>query len=144
MLRLRIFTAVAAITFAHGATAEELKPRDAALRLMGAFMHVPGGAAYCRSKGWLQDGDLEPVAAWNKKHDATMRKVISVIEATGGMSAKDRETLDKVAFRLVKQEIEDGEPKENCRALINAVRSDGFDLRAVPELKDAIAVLDKN
>lgn len=138
---LTAFTLSACVSYA--AAAQELKPRDAALRVMGASINIPGSAAYCRSKGWLQDAELEPVVGWNKKHEGTMRKAIKVIEATGGMSASDREALDKIALRVVKAQIEDGDPKENCRALISGLRANALDLAAVPELKDALAVLER-
>ncbi len=143
-MSLRLLSVAAAcFCVSHAAFGQELKPRDAALRVMGASINVPGSAAYCRSKGWLQDVDLEPVVGWNKKHEATMRKAIKVVEATGGMSASDREALDKVAFRVVKAEIEDGDPKENCRALISGLRANALDLAAIPELKEALAVLER-
>jgi hypothetical protein len=142
LLRL-LSVAAAGFCVSHAALGQELKPRDAALRVMGASVSVPGSVAYCRSKGWLRDVDLEPVVGWNKKHEGTMRKAIKVIEATGGMSASDREALDKVAFRVVKAQIEDGDPKENCRALISGLRANALDLAVVPELKDALAILDR-
>lgn len=125
------------------ALAQSLSPRDAALRVMGAGINAPGSAAYCRSKGWLQDVDLEPVAGWNRKHDALMRKAVKVLEATGGMSQSDRQVLDRVALQMVKAQIEDGDPRANCRALIDGIRADALDMGRVPELKEAIEILNR-
>lgn len=138
-----LFSAAVIAGTALPACAQTLSPRDAALRVMGAGINAPGSAAYCRSKGWLQDVDLEPVAGWNRKHDALMRKAVKVIEATGGMSQSDRQVLDKVALQMVKAQIEDGDPKANCRALIDGIRADALDMSQVPELQEAIAILNR-
>ncbi|PZR93474.1 MAG: hypothetical protein DI537_10150 [Stutzerimonas stutzeri] len=140
--RAVVVTAVAAC-LAQPAVAEDLTPRDAAFRIMGASLNVPGSAAYCRSKGWLQDADLEPAVAWNKKHEAAMQKVIKVIEATGGVSKADRQALDRLAFKVIREQIEDGDPMENCRNFVDALRSGGLDLEAVPQFREALAALDR-
>lgn len=144
---LRVFTlfaAAASWAFASPVSAESLSPRDAALRVMGAAIYVPYAVAYCTKKHDLPEADHVHAANWNKKHDAIMRKAIAVVEKTGGMKAEERAYLDKVASSYVIKEIDDGNPKANCRALVDGLKTNRFDLGQMPHLKDALSVLAAN
>lgn len=129
---------------ASTASAETLTPRDAALRVMGAAIYVPYAIAYCTKKHGLAETEHVYAANWNKKHDAIMRKAIAVVEKTGGMKAEERAYLDKVASSYVIKEINDGDPKANCRSLVEGLKSSSFDLAQMPHLKDAISILAAN
>jgi len=136
---LFIFVAITALI--ASAQAAELSRRDAALQVMGFSIFVPGAAAYCMKKHGFPESAFTLVPQWNKKHEPVMRKVISIIEETGGMSKEVRVALDKFAYRMVVAQIDAGDANGNCTALSDALKTGDVDISKSPDLRDALTIV---
>jgi hypothetical protein len=140
-MRILPFIFIAATALTANAQAAELSRRDAALRIMGFLVFVPGAAAYCIKKHGFPEGAFTLVGQWNKKHEPVMRKALSIIEETGGMSKEVRAALDKFAYRMVVSQIDADDAKGNCSALSEALKTDVVDISKSPDLSDALAIV---
>jgi hypothetical protein len=140
-MRRPFFIFVTITALIASAQAAELSRRDAALRVMGFSIFVPGAAAYCMKKHGFPESAFTIVGQWNKKHEPVMRKVISIIEETGGMSKDVRVALDKFAYRMVVAQIDADDAAGNCSALSEALKTDDLDISKSPDLHDALNIV---
>jgi hypothetical protein len=104
--------------------------RDDAMRLMGAGVLVPGVAVYCNKFVEPNERLLTAAAHWSKRHEPLLRQIVRVFEWSGGMSAEDRDKLDRFAFKLVRQTVDGQEDKPGyCRHMASEIEAGNMDLQ---------------
>ncbi len=69
-----------------------------------------------------------------------MKRIIHVIESEGGLSKAEKEIFDKMAFLMVKNEVEQaGDGKAYCSDAVNVINSGQLDLDKMEETKASLA-----
>lgn len=127
VLAATLTTAVTAL--AQSVSVDKQSIRNDALLLMGAGLSVPGFAAYCNKYVENNPALLKAAAEWNQRNWHIMEKTIQAIKWSGGLTNAEREYLDKLAFRLLKQEMEAEQDKASyCRAIASETDRRSLDL----------------
>lgn len=128
-------TGVFAVLMVVGAVAASVKDqdrealRDDAMLLMGAGAAVPGVAAYCNKYVEPNQQLLSAAKAWNRRHKAQLQQVIRAIKWAGGLSKDEKDIIDRMAFALLKKEVEAQPDKAGyCREMGQALDQGILDL----------------
>ena len=119
-----------AATVSTAATEQEREfVRDDAMLLMGAGAWVPGIAAYCNKYVEPNQQLLEAAAAWNERHDFELEQTIRAIKWAGGLNQEEKDLIDRLAFSLLKKEVEAQEDKPGyCQKVAQLIEDGSFDL----------------
>ncbi len=92
--------------------------RDDAMLLMGVSVWVPGVAAYCNKYVEPNEQLLSAAKAWNQRHSKELETVVQVIKWTGRLSKIEKELIDRMAFKMLKQEVDAQQDRQNyCREI---------------------------
>ena len=103
--------------------------RDDAMLLMGAGAWVPGVAAYCNKYVEPNQQLLSAAKAWNRRHKAQLQQVIRAIKWAGGLSKDEKDMIDRMAFAMLKKEVEAQPDKAGyCREMEQALDQGILDL----------------
>jgi hypothetical protein len=114
--------------------------RDDVFFLMGASVQPPGTAAYCNKYVEPNERLIDAAAAWNKRNDAAMRRIIQVLQSTGGMSDADKQALNRFATKLVKQSVESApDPVQYCQGFADLLDRGEMDLDKRADTAPALA-----
>jgi hypothetical protein len=130
MLKHFGITGLLVILLASPLRAEDMQSlREDAMFLMGAGLFVPGSALYCNERVQPNERLVAAAADWNKRHDAVLRKVVQVVEWSGGMSAEDRGKLDRMAMRMLQQSFDEQPDKvAYCNRILADLEAGAMDL----------------
>jgi hypothetical protein len=113
--------------------------RNDAMLLMGAGAWVPGIAAYCNKYVAPNRELLEAAAAWNKRHESELEQTIRAIKWAGGMSEEEKDLIDRMAFYLLKKEVEAQTDKAGyCQQMAQAFEQGVFDLEGKGDTAPAL------
>jgi len=117
-------------------------PRDDALSLIMTVLFVPGVAAYCNKNVEANSELLDAARQWNERNRKFHLAIVATLEASGGLSAIQKDTLDKAALELVKQKIEEEQDKSSfCSDLVGIANSGQLDLDKMDDTKAPLARL---
>ncbi len=109
--------------------AEGQQARSDAIFLMEYLLDVAGTAAYCNKHIQPSDGLIEATAAWSQYHHADQVMIVAAVEATGGMSRREKDRLDERAMQRIEHDIEAQPDKAAyCQDMEEAIRSGMHDL----------------
>jgi hypothetical protein len=98
--------------------------------LMGAGAWVPGIAAYCNKYVEPNRQLLEAAAAWNKRHESELEQTIRAIKWAGGLNQEEKGLIGRMAFSLLKKEVEAQEDKPGyCQQVAQSIEDGSFDLK---------------
>ena len=91
---------------------------------------VPVGAAAICLKEQGENAELKDAAInYNNRNQASMQKLVALIEAAGGMSKSEKDFLDRQAYREARGFVDQGRSAEHiCNGLANRINSGEFDL----------------
>ncbi len=103
--------------------------RDDAMLLMGAGAGVSGVAAYCNKYVEPNQQLLSAAKAWNRRHKAQLQQLIRAIKWAGGLSKDEKDMIDRMAFAMLKKEVEAQPDKAGyCREMEQAIDQGILDL----------------
>jgi len=149
MLRIRPYACFLAFsivitTFASEAKETEPTLKRAAIKLATESMLVPGMAAYCNKYVNRNDDLISAAASWNKTHLNILKRVVDVLKSEGGLSKKEKKTLDIAAFRAVKKIVEGSKDKVKfCASLARIVLSGRLDFNQRSKLKLLLEIVSR-
>lgn len=103
--------------------------RDDAMLLMGAGAGVSGVAAYCNKYVEPNQQLLSAAKAWNRRHKEQLQQVIRAIKWAGGLSKDEKDMINRMAFAMLKKEVEAQPDKAGyCREMEQALDQGILDL----------------
>ena len=72
---------------------------------------------------------IEAAEQWNKRHWQFMERVVDIVERSGGLSAGEKDVIDRAGFALVEEEVESTSDKSvYCRELVEVIDNGTLDL----------------
>lgn len=135
---LTVFIVLAAVLSSEKANANG-QTRDDAMLLMGAATWVPGLAAYCNKYVEPNKDLLAAAQSWNQRHNADLKKIVSVVKATGGLTKDEKRAIDQLTMRMLKQEVDSQSDKQAyCKQVETALTQRLLDLEQREDTAQAI------
>ncbi|MDH5652877.1 MAG: hypothetical protein OEZ39_13555 [Gammaproteobacteria bacterium] len=86
-----------------------------------------GAAALCMKKHGEIPGLENAMIKYNKRNESKMKRLISDIEALGGLSKSEKDLLDRMAYRKAEEFI-GLDSRQRCLVLPNRFNSGEFDI----------------
>jgi hypothetical protein len=112
------------------------KLKEDAVSLLIPGMLVPGIAAYCTQRVGRYEDLVAAAVLWNERHKIILQRVIHVIETEGGLTEREKSTIDKLAFVMVEREVtESGDSTSYCHDVTEAINSGQLDLDKMEHTK---------
>jgi hypothetical protein len=125
-------------TIHHAQTQQDM--RYDAMMLLAAASFIPGARGYCATYVGPDPDFITAVSGWHERNEEFMTTVAGVIAKTGGLSATERDSLDRSAREVIKNKIEaESNKTAYCFHMRSAINSGQLDLDRQEDTRAALA-----